>query len=122
MKIAITTQGKGSDVESVVDPRFGRAQWIIVADTETGEIQTHDNALNLNAVSGAGVQTATNIANLGAEAVITGNVGPKAFRTLSAAGIKVFLVGNATLKEAVEALKKDELKEVDRANVESHWR
>lgn len=122
MKVAITAQGKGSDVESEVDPRFGRAQWIIVVDTETGDVKTHDNAVNLNAVSGAGVQTATNIADLGAEAVITGNVGPKAFRTLSAAGIRVFLVENCTVNEAVEKLKKGELRGVDRANVESHWR
>jgi len=121
MKVAITAQGKGSDVESEVDPRFGRAQWIIVVDTETDDVKTHDNAVNLNAVSGAGVQTASNVADFGAEAVITGNVGPKAFRTLSAAGIRVFLVENCTVKESVKKLKKGELSEVDRANVESHW-
>ena len=121
MKVAITAQGKGSDVESEVDPRFGRAQWIIVVDTETGDVRTHDNAVNLNAVSGAGVQTASNVVDFGAEAVITGNVGPKAFRTLSAADVGVFLVENCTVKESVKKLKKDELSEVDRATVESHW-
>ena len=121
MKVAITAQGKGSDVESEVDPRFGRAQWIIVVDTETDDVKTHDNAVNLNAVSGAGVQTASNVVDFGAEAVITGNVGPKAFRTLSAADVRVFLVENCTVKEAVDKFKKGELREVDRANVESHW-
>ncbi len=121
MKVAITAQGKGSDAESVVDPRFGRAQWIIVVDTETGDVRTHDNTLNLNAVSGAGVQTASNVVDFGAEAVITGNVGPKAFRTLSAADVRIFLVEKCTVQEAVNKFKKGELKEVERANVESHW-
>jgi len=119
MKIAITSQGKG--LSSEVDLRFGRAKFLLVADTENGDFEVHDNELNLNAVQGAGIQTGQNIANLGVEAVITGNVGPNAFKTLSAANVKIFLADKQTVAKAVESFKAGKLKEVDQANVEGHW-
>jgi len=85
VKIAVTAQGR--ELSSEIDTRFGRAKWLIIVDTETGDFQVHDNVVNLNAVQGAGIQTGQNIANLGVEAVITGNVGPNAFKTLDAAGV-----------------------------------
>ncbi len=119
MKIAITAQDK--ELTSEIDLRFGRAKWLIVVDSETDDFTAHDNVMNLNAVQGAGIQTGRNIANLGVEAVITGNVGPNAFKTLNAAGIKIFLAEKQTVAEAVDSLKAGKLKEVDQANVEGHW-
>ncbi|MBN2270313.1 MAG: NifB/NifX family molybdenum-iron cluster-binding protein [Sedimentisphaerales bacterium] len=119
MKIAITAQGK--ELLSEIDLRFGRAKWLIVADTERGEFQAHDNKVNLNAVQGAGIQTGQNIANLGVEAVITGNVGPNAFRMLSAASVRIFLAEKQTVQEAIESFKVGNLREVDEASVEGHW-
>jgi len=54
MEIAITATGK--DISSNVDPRFGRAKYFIVVDTDTNESAAHDNAQNLNAAQGAGIQ------------------------------------------------------------------
>jgi len=119
MKIAVTAQEK--ELSSEVDLRFGRAKWLIVVDTETDDFQAHDNVLNLNALQGAGIQTGQNIANLGVEAVITGNVGPNAFKTLNTASIKIFLAQEQTVQEAVDSFKAGKLKEVDGANVEGHW-
>ena len=119
MKIAITAQGK--ELSSKIDLRFGRAKFLLVVDTETDNFQVHDNELNLNAVQGAGIQTGQNIANLGAKAVITGNVGPNAFKTLNAAGVKIFLAEKQTVADAIETFKAGKLKEVDQANVEGHW-
>jgi len=119
MKIAITAQDK--ELSSEVDLRFGRAKWIIVIDTETGDFQAHDNVVNLNAVQGAGIQTGQNIANLGVESVITGNVGPNAFKTLNAANVKIFLAEKQTVQDAIDLFKAGELREVDQANVEGHW-
>ena len=90
MKLAITAQG--SQRTDPIDLRFGRAKYLIVMDTETGEQAVHDNAVNLNAAQGAGIQTGRNVAELGVEAVITGNVGPNAFKTLNAAGVKIFIL------------------------------
>lgn len=120
MKVAVTSQGQTMD--SMVDARFGRAQWFILVDTESGEHEAMDNKQNLNAAQGAGIQAGQNVVELGAEAVITGNVGPKAFRVLQTAGIKIYLCGSTTTAaEAVEQLKAGDLKEVDQANVEGHW-
>jgi len=119
MKIAITAEGK--ELSSEIDLRFGRAKWLIVVDTETNDCDAHDNTVNLNAVQGAGIQTGQNIANLGVEAVITGNVGPNAVETLNAAGIKIFLAEKQTVQEAIDLFKIGNLKKVDKANVEGHW-
>jgi predicted Fe-Mo cluster-binding NifX family protein len=121
MKIAITAQGK--ELSSEIDLRFGRAKWIIVVvdDSETGDFTAYDNVVNLNAIQGAGIQTGQNIANTGVEAVITGNVGPNAFKTLNTAGVKIFLAETQTVQQALDSFKAGKLKEVDGANVEGHW-
>jgi len=119
MKIAITAQGK--ELSSEIDLRFGRAKWIVVVDSETGDFAAHDNVVNLNAIQGAGIQTGQNIANLGVEAVITGNIGPNAFKTLNAANVKIFLAEKQTVQDAIDSFKAGKLKEVDGANVEGHW-
>jgi predicted Fe-Mo cluster-binding NifX family protein len=119
MKVAVTSQGE--ELSSEIDPRFGRAKWLIVVDTETGKSEAHNNTVNLNATQGAGIQTGQNIANLGVDAVITGNIGPNAFRILNTAGVLIFLAEKQTVNEAINAFKARGLKEVDQANVEGHW-
>jgi len=119
MKVAVTAQGQ--DLSSIVDLRFGRAKWIIVVDTDTGESQVHDNKVNLNLAQGAGIQTGQNVANLGVEAVITGNMGPNAFRTLAASDVRVFLAPSQPVEQVVAAFKQGELHELQQANVEGHW-
>jgi len=119
MKIAITSQGK--EFSSEIDLRFGRAKFLLVVDSETDDFEVHDNSMNLNAAQGAGIQTGQNIANLDVEAVITGNVGPNAFKTLNAAKVKIFLAEKQTVQNAIDSFKAGKLKEVDQANVEGHW-
>lgn len=119
MKIAITAQGP--DLHSPVDPRFGRAKWLVVFDTETEQTTAHDNQLNLNAVQGAGIQTARAVADLGVSAVITGNVGPKAFAALQAGQVLVYTGAVGTVREAVEAYRAGRLHQAQKANTEGHW-
>lgn len=119
MKVIVTSQGK--ELSSDIDPRFGRAGWLLLVDTQTGVSEAHDNTVNLNIAQGAGIQTGQNVANLGAEAVITGNIGPNAFRTLSAADVKVYLSQAKTVQQAVEDLKAGRLDEVKQPNVQGHW-
>ena len=119
MKVAVTSTG--TDLESRVDPRFGRARNFILVDSETGEFEVVDNKQNVNAAQGAGVQAAQNVAEAGAEAVVSGNVGPKAFEILAAAEIPVYLVDDCTVQEAVERFKRGELKKQETANVNGHW-
>ncbi len=119
MKIVITSEGSG--LNSRVDPRFGRAKFFVLFDTETGDVLSHDNAQNLNAPQGAGIQAAQAIARLGAEAVLTGHVGPKAFTTLQAANIAVYTGASGTVSEAVEQFKNNQLPLAAKPNVEGHW-
>ena len=119
MKVVVTSQG--SDLNSQVDPRFGRAKSFIVVDTETDEFSVHDNTQNRGAAQGAGIQAGRTVVDLGVAAVITGNVGPKAFTTLQAGNVNVYLGASGTVKEAVEKFKAGQLKGAEKANVEGHW-
>ncbi len=119
MKVAITS--KGQTIDSEVDLRFGRAEWFILADTESGDHTAIENKQNAQAVQGAGIQAGMIIAENKAEVVITGNVGPKAFKVLQAAGIKVYLCDSILVSEAVDCFKKGTLKLVSNANVKGHW-
>ena len=119
MKIAVTSQG--SDWSSQVDPRFGRARNFIVVDVDTDELSVHDNTQNLNAAQGAGLQAARTVVDLGVAAVITGNVGPKAFAALQAANVRIYPGASGTVKEAIEEFKAGQLQPADKANVEGHW-
>jgi len=119
MIIVVSASGKTLDAQ--VDPRFGRAAFFVAVDSESGAFQAHDNVQNLNAAQGAGIQSAETVSRLGAEVVITGNCGPKAFRTLSAAGIKIVVGAQGTVAEAIEAFKSGALAPTDAPNVEGHW-
>ncbi len=119
MKLAITTQG--ADLSAPVDPRFGRARRFLVVDTETNEFQAVDNAQNLNAPQGAGIQAAMTVVELGVTAVITGNVGPKAFATLAAGDVDIYTGATGTVAEALELFKAAKLQKADGANAEAHW-
>ncbi len=119
MKAAFTAQGPGLD--SPVDPRFGRAKCFVVVDLDTGEQAVHDNAQNLNAAQGAGIQAARAVAELGASALVTGHVGPKAFATLRSAGIEVYTGAAGTVGEALEQFRRGALSTAEGADVEGHW-
>jgi len=119
MKIAVTSQGK--DLDSQVDPRFGRAAYILIVDSATLHFEVIDNKENINALKGAGIQAAANIHNKGAEILLTGFCGPNAFTTLRAAGVKVTNDASGTVREAVSAFLDGKLTLSDKANVEGHW-
>ncbi|MCD6303962.1 MAG: NifB/NifX family molybdenum-iron cluster-binding protein [Planctomycetes bacterium] len=119
MKVAVTSQG--SDIQSPVDMRFGRCKYFVVVDTETGQSTAVDNSVNLNALQGAGIQSGKKIAELGVDAVISGHVGPKAFETLRAAGVKAYSGASGTVADAVEQFKAGRLKEATAADVQGHW-
>ena len=119
MKIAITYRGKTLDAE--VDPRFGRAAYILVVDSETFEFEVLDNQENVNAFKGAGIQAAAMVSEMGAEVLLTGYCGPNAFKTLNVAKIKVANDAAGTVKETVRAFNEGKMPFADSANVNGHW-
>ncbi len=102
MKIAVSAEG--TDLNARIDPRFGRAAYFIIIDTDTGKIvDVIDNRSAFDAAHGAGINAATVVAQAGAEAVLTGRVGPKAYAVLDAAGIKVISEQGGTVAQALDA-------------------
>jgi len=85
-KICFTSLGK--DMNSEVDPKFGRAQYFLIIDPETSQVEVFENP-NKETVQGAGILTAQFIAGKNAHTVITGSCGPNARRVLEASGIRV---------------------------------
>lgn len=119
MKIAFSTSGK--DLSAPLDSRFGRAPGFLVYDLDAGTFGIVDNSPNLNAAQGAGIQSAETVVRSGAKAVVSGHCGPKAFRVLAAAGIKIYNTESGTVSDALAKFKTGELTEATAADVDSHW-
>jgi len=117
MKICISASAKNLD--AIIDPRFGRAQGFLLVDTETMAYEYIDNQA-ITARGGAGTQAAQLIADKGAQAVLTGNVGPNAFHALSAAGIPIYVGLTGSAREAIEKFKQGLLKPVSSPSVSAH--
>ena len=119
MKVAITS--KGATLDSPVDPRFGRAPYVIIVDSDSQEFEALNNLENVNRLKGAGIHAATMISEKGAEVLMTGYCGPNAITTLNAANIKVVLEIGGTVKEAAELFREGNNSYSDAANTEGHW-
>jgi predicted Fe-Mo cluster-binding NifX family protein len=115
MKVAVSCEGK--TLESPVDQRFGRAAWFLVVDTSS---MTFDVLENTDASAGAGINAAKLLVDGGAQAVLTGNCGPNAERTLTAGSVKLFTGVTGTVAEALEQFKEDQLTEASGRSVQSH--
>jgi predicted Fe-Mo cluster-binding NifX family protein len=118
LKICITSQG--DNLDSQVDPRFGRCQYFIIVNIENLEFEVIQNP-NVEAMGGAGIQSGQLVAGKQAKAVLTGNVGPNAFQTLQAAGIEVVTGVTGTVREAMKRYKKGELKSAQGPSVDSKF-
>lgn len=118
MKVAVSSSGKNLD--SQIDPRFGRCAYFFIVETDDMNFEVFDNE-NIALGGGAGIQSAQFVASKGVQAVITGNCGPNAVRTLSAAGLKLFVGQSGTVKEAIERYKSGELKSTDGPSVPDHY-
>ena len=119
MKIAITSNQPSLDAN--VDQRFGRAKYILIVDTETMAFESIDNASNVNAFKGAGIQTATMVSEKGAEALLTGFCGPNAFNVLTAAKVKVINDVSGIVRDCVQNYIQGKYTVADKANVNGHW-
>ena len=118
MKIAITSTGK--TLESEVDPRFGRTAYFVILDTETMDFNVIENE-SVDAAGGAGISSAKVVIDVGAQAVLTGNCGPNAERTLTAAGVKLYTGATGTIAEAVELFKSGKVAEATGPNVQPRF-
>lgn len=118
MKIAISATGPSLDDE--VDPRFGRCQYLIIADPDTMQFESMQNP-NAMASGGAGISTAQMIAQSGVQVVLTGNCGPNASEVLSAAGIQVITGVSGKIRDAIQGYKSGQFQATPQPTVGAHF-
>jgi predicted Fe-Mo cluster-binding NifX family protein len=119
VKIAISACGTTSSC--AIDLRFGRAGFFMIYDDHTNSWHSVDNAQNMQAGQGAGIQSAAAVVNAGAAVLISGHCGPKAFAALSKAGVAVYTIAGGLVCDALTVFKRGELRRMEIANVEGHW-
>ncbi|MBN2355416.1 NifB/NifX family molybdenum-iron cluster-binding protein [candidate division KSB1 bacterium] len=119
MKIIVSAGERNLD--GPVDSRFARANTFVLYDLESGEHTFLDNTPSLTSAQGAGVQTAHLVIQSGAEVLLTGHCGPKAFKALKAADIAVYVNVKGPIHQAIRDFKDGVLTQASQADVEGHW-
>ncbi len=118
MKVAVSSNGNNLDAQ--LDPRFGRCAFFLVINPDDMSFEAFENDSAIQG-GGAGIQSAQFLSSQGVDAVITGNCGPNAVQTLSAAGVELFADQAGTVKEVVERFKKGNYRPANKATVDSHY-
>jgi predicted Fe-Mo cluster-binding NifX family protein len=117
MRIVVTAND--ADLDAPTSPVFGRCPTYVFVDTETMTFEAVENPA-IDAAGGAGIQAAQFVIERGAQAAVTGNVGPNAFNVFQSADVPVYLFGGGTVRQAVEAYKAGQLSTAGTANVQAH--
>ncbi|MFX1485988.1 MAG: NifB/NifX family molybdenum-iron cluster-binding protein [Promethearchaeota archaeon] len=114
IRVVVASQAPGG-LDAYIDPRFARCAFYTVVDVDNSRIELANVVQNtsVDAFRGAGIQAAQTVANLGANAIIAGNLGPNALASLNQVGIKVFAGPlGTTVRDAVQEYIKGELTEI----------
>ena len=112
MKIAISATGK--DIESLLDMRFGRCDFFQIHDSEGGEFKVVENK-GQSSEEGAGIVASQQLVDENVDVIITGSLGPNAFKIIEKAEIRSYKCGNISIKNALDKLKNGELEEITTA-------
>jgi len=115
----IVVSANGADLDAPASPMFGRCPVYVFVDTDTMEFEAIENPA-IAAAGGAGIQAAQFVVERGAQAVVTGNVGPNAFNVLQSANVPVLLFGGGTVRDAVEGYRQDRLSATGGASARAH--
>jgi len=101
----IVVSSTGNSVDSEVDMRFGRCLFFLIIETENNEIKDVKAIKNQGNVEGhgAGILAGQQVANLKPDKIITGHMGPNAFRVIQETGIDIYQA-NGPVKDAVKLL------------------
>jgi predicted Fe-Mo cluster-binding NifX family protein len=75
----------------------------------------------MNAPQGAGIQSAGTVSRAAVTAVITGHIGPKAYRVLDKAGVDIYLTDTSTVKDAISRFESGMLNKTQSPDVKGHW-
>ena len=109
MKVAVSSIGK--KMEDSLDTRFGRASYFLVVDTDSMTFNVLDNSAQSNA-GGAGIAAAQLVIDSGAQAVITGQIGPNAMDVLKSTDLALYQGVNKSIYENIMDLKQNALHQI----------
>lgn len=104
MKVVVSASGPTLDFE--VDPRFGRCPLLLIVDMESMGFEVVENPAATKP-GGAGIQAAQTAAEKEVKDVITGNCGPNVYQALSSAGIEVIVGATGSVRQAVDAYRRE---------------
>jgi len=121
MKVAISAVSE--DLKQPVNLVFGRCPGYVIAEIEGKEVKETKFVQNpgMNTGMGAGIAAAQVVAGQGAQAVISGNVGPNAFMVLQQSGIKVYKVADLSVEQALKQFADGKLEEVKDSTAPGHF-
>ncbi len=117
MNVAISA--KDPDEKAEIDERFGRCPYFVIVDTKEMDFECMENPHSREA-HGVGPQVVQTLSDMEVDTVISGNIGPNAYRTLNSADIEVYK-GSGEVEEAVKKLEKGELNQLDDETVQGHF-
>ncbi len=117
MKICLSSTANNLDAQ--LDPRFGRCPYFLIVDPKTLQYEAIPNPA-LTAVGGAGIQAAQAMINKKVDTVITGNIGPNAFKALNAAGIQILIEPPASILQIIEKYNTGKIQQTQAPTVSGH--
>ncbi len=111
MKIAISSMDK--TIAGSVSNVFGRCPYFIIAEIKNQKIERTEVVENTSTdqTSGAGISTAQLMAEKNVNAVITGNVGPRASDVLRQFNIEIYY-GDGVIKKVLQEFIDGKLKKI----------
>ena len=111
MKIAVSSTGK--DLDSDVSSTFGRCPYFIIAEIEDKKIKMSEAIENTSAdqTGGAGISAAQIVAEKDVNAVISGNVGPRALEVFRQFNIEIYS-GSGSVNEVLQKFIDGELQKI----------
>lgn len=119
MKIAISSTG--NNLESEVDARFGRCSYFLIVEIENKKIKDFKAIENTAKaqMGGAGITAGEIVAKQKVDAIITVNLGPRAFSVFEQFKIKIYQ-GEGKIKKVVQDFLDGNLKGLTNANGPQH--
>ena len=118
MAVAVAVTSTGMELDSQMDPRFGRSAYFAIVSPSGTMIAVANAAKDFG--NGAGIEAAKQVIDTNVKAVVTGSIGPNAFRVLSAAGVRVFVGGGGTVRDSLEWYKSGALTEASESTSPGH--
>ncbi len=104
-KMKVVVSATDETIDSEIDSRFGRCPYFIVVEIENKEIKNVTAVKNQGQEQqqGAGISAAEQVANLKPDAIITGSLGPNAYRVLNQVAIPCYSA-SGNIKNAINDL------------------